>query len=407
MTAATELPRLLGYYGGYTAGPLFICIGGMHGNEPAGVVAAQRVLQTLQAEHLSMRGEFVALTGNRAALVRGCRYLEQDLNRLWFPERLAALRDHTWRGEMRPEDVEQQELLAAIETALARRQGPVIFLDLHTTSAAGIPFTVIADTLLNRHLALSLPAPVILGLEEHLEGTTLNYMNDCGYIAVGVEGGQNEAPSSVTHHEAAIWTLLVTAGCIRSADAPYMTGLKEELQQQTKHLPRVLEIRYRHAIHAGDNFVMEPGYSNFHKVTRGQLLARDHHGAILAREDGYLLMPLYQSQGTDGFFLVREVKPFWLHVAARMRRLRLETVLPWLPGIQRHPEHAETLIVNPKVARWFVTEIFHLLGFRRQRPAGGKLVVSRRSHDVFSFAEWEERFAPQRSRADMKKQKAV
>lgn len=68
----------------------------------------------------------------------------------------------------------KRELLEEIDAALARRRGPVIFLDLHTTSAAGTPFTIIADTLLNRRLALSLPAPVILGLEEHLEGTTLN-----------------------------------------------------------------------------------------------------------------------------------------------------------------------------------------------------------------------------------------
>jgi hypothetical protein len=85
--------------------------------------------------------------------------------------------------------------------------------------------------------------------------------------------------------------------------------------------------------------------------------------------------------------LVREVKPFWLNVAAGMRQLRLERVLPWLPGIRRHPERPETLIVDPKIARWFVVELFHLLGFRRQRSEGGKLIVSRRPHDVFSFEE--------------------
>jgi succinylglutamate desuccinylase len=134
---------------------------------------------------------------------------------------------------------------------------------------------------------------------------------------------------------------------------------------------------------------MEPGFSNFQPVKRGQLLARDRHGDIRAPEAGLILMPLYQSQGTDGFFLAREVAPFWLQVASGLRRLRLDRVLPWLPGVRRHPTLPETLVVNPRIARWFVLELFHLLGFRRQRPQGNQLVVSRRPHDVFSFEAWE------------------
>ena len=384
----SDLPRVLGTYGNHTDGPLVICIGGIHGNEPAGVVAAQRVLRWLHTHQPSFRGELIALTGNRAALLQSCRYLARDLNRMWSQERITAFRQGSGQTSIDPEDEEQRELLIAIDEVLARRRGPVIFLDLHTTSAAGIPFTVIADTLLNRQLARSLPAPVILGLEEHLDATTLNYMNDCGYIAVGFEGGQNEASTSVEHHELALWTTLITAGCLRRADVPHVHGLYEKLSQQTKTVPPILEIRYRHAVRPEDQFVMEPGFENFQKIARGQLLARDRHGEIRAKESGYILMPLYQSQGTDGFFLVQAVKPVWLTVSAWMRQWQLERVLPWLPGIHRHPERAETFVVNPAITRWFVIQFFHLLGFRRQREEEGKLVVSRRPHDVASFEEW-------------------
>lgn len=383
-----DLPRVLGTYGGQSTGPLVICIGGIHGNEPAGVVAAHRVLDWLTAHQPSFRGELLALAGNRAALLRNARYLAHDLNRVWSLERIAAFRAGTWQEPTAPEDEEQRELLTAIDEALTRRRGPVIFLDLHTTSAVGIPFTVIADTLLNRQLARSLPAPVILGLEEHLDATTLNYMNDCGYIAVGFEGGQNEAPTSVDHHELALWTTLITAGCIRRADVPHVRALHENLSQQTKLVPPILEIRYRHAVQPEDQFVMEPGFENFQKIEQGQLLARDRRGEIRATESGYILMPLYQSQGTDGFFLVRAVRPMWLTMSAWMRQRKLEKFLPWLPGIHLHPERAETFIVNPTIARWFVMKFFHLLGFRRQREEEGQLVVSRRPHDVASFEEW-------------------
>jgi hypothetical protein len=63
-----------------------------------------------------------------------------------------------------------------------------------------------------------------------------------------------------------------------------------------------------HLIQPGDGFAMRPGYRNFQKVKKGEHLADDHKGPIVSSIDGLVLMPLYQSQGSNGFFLVREVK---------------------------------------------------------------------------------------------------
>ena len=87
-------------------------------------------------------------------------------------------------------------------------------------------------------------------------------------------------------------------------------------------------------------------------------------------------MPLYQSQGDDGFFLVRRVRPFWLRVSAWLRAIGAGNALQYLPGVQRRGH--DTLAVNSRIARWFVVEIFHLLGFRRQRPEKGTQVFTRR-----------------------------
>ena len=129
-------------------------------------------------------------------------------------------------------------------------------------------------------------------------------------------------------------------------------------------------------IREGDDFVMEPGFTNFQPVERGQTLARDRRGPILARESGQILMPLYQKQGTDGFFLVRQVRPFWLRVAEWLRRLRFERFLPVLPGVRLHADRPLTLVVDPRIARWFVVELFPLAGFPKEtlaaRQAGGQ-----------------------------------
>ncbi len=374
--AQSSFPRRLGSYGGDTAGPLVIGIGGMHGNEPAGVFALQDVLRSLHSRRLPFRGKLLALTGNRAALARGCRYIDEDFNRLWGSERLEG--EDGQRAEPTSEEQEQRELLTAIEIALAQRQGPAVFLDLHTTSAAGQPFVVIGDSLLNRRFAFGLQAPVILGLEEQLEGTLLNYLSEQGHVSIGFEGGQHASPSAVENHTAAIWSVLTTAGCLQPQDAYERTPPEQPVCP-------VLEIRYHHLLQANDDFVMEPGFTNFQSVRRGQLLARDRHGQICAPESGQILMPLYQDQGADGFFLVRTVRRFWLRLAVRLRRLRLERLLPLLPGVRRHPDQAATLVVEPRIARWFVMEIFHLLGFRKKRQQAGKLLVSRRWHEPGTF----------------------
>lgn len=381
-------PRELGRYGGEAAAPLVICIGGMHGNEPAGVFAAQRVLEELNARNPPFRGCLIALAGNRAALARGCRFVAEDFNRMWLPERLAALCSAAVQSSLNPEEAQCLELSEAIEAALAQHRGPVVFLDLHTTSADGAPFAIVSDTLINRALAMSLAAPVILGLEEQLDGTVLNYMNDRGFAAVGFEGGQNEAPSSVDHNEAALWAILVAAGCVKEGAVERAAKVQSVLHQRSCGIPAILEVCYRQAITPNDQFVMEPGFVNFQPVKRGQLLARDRKGEILAREDGRILLPLYQSQGSDGFFLVREISPRWLRLSAWVRRMRLERLLHLLPGIERDPRHPDTLIVYPKVARWLALDLLHLFGFRRRRSEGGKIVVSRRPHDIRSLTEW-------------------
>ncbi|MBI1762483.1 MAG: succinylglutamate desuccinylase/aspartoacylase family protein [Acidobacteria bacterium] len=371
-------PRRLGSYGGTTYGPLVVCVGGMHGNEPAGVRALERVLQHLRQTRPPFNGKLVALAGNVGALARGQRFVQRDLNRMWSPARIRQLKTGNLLEIETAETAEQRELLTAIETEVAGKFSQAVFLDLHTTSAAGAPFGLISDTLVNRRYAQRLRTPIILGLEESLEGTLLNYINELGHAALGFEAGQHASALALKNHEAALWTTLVTAGCLPPEHVPNWHGLQRTLREASRSLPPVLEVRYRHAIRPADQFVMEPGFVNFQPVERGELLAHDRNGAVRAAETGYLFMPLYQAQGEDGFFLIRAIRPFWLELAAWLRRLRLDRLLAWLPGVRRLPEDKNSLLIDPQIARWYVLEICHLLGFRKQARQGNKLLVTRR-----------------------------
>lgn len=376
--------RVIGRYVGSNPGPLVICIGGIHGNEPAGVHALRKVLAELGRARPQFRGMVVGLTGNARAIARGQRYLDRDLNRAWLPENVRNLRIRADRKAECSEEIEQRELLSAIETAILESGAgenpdrPVLVIDLHTTSSQGAPFAIISDTLMNRRLAETLEIPIILGLEESIEGTILNYINEIGFSALGVEAGQHDAPSSIENHEAVIWLLLASIGCIEPASVPGIVSLQQRLSKAAGGLPQFLEVRYRHAISPADEFAMHPGFLNFHRVEKNQAIASDRRGEVRTIESGYLFMPLYQKLGEDGFFLVRGIRPFWMKLSALMRRARFDRALPLLPGVHRLAGTKDSLVIDRRIAHWFVLEICHLLGFRKHYQTTELLIVSRR-----------------------------
>lgn len=354
-------------------GPLLLCVGALHGNEPSGVLALERVLARLQKSQPSFHGRLVALTGNRTALLREERYLEVDLNRVWSDDGKCA------RGSA--EEAEFLELREAIDRELASADGPAALLDLHSTSADGAPFCIMGDTLHNRKIAEALEMPTILGLEETVHGTLVEYACEEGHMALCVEGGQHTAEESVDHHESAVWLALESLGMITADAVPDLKEHRRRLRRASGNVPRFLEVRHRHRIDDGERFVMEPEHKNFERVHEGDLLA--HSGADLQDEvraplRGRLLMPLYQVKGDDGFFLVKRVSPFWLKLSALLRYIRAHRILPLFPGVTRDPERPGVVHVDRKVARWLAVKIFHLFGYRRARRDGDILEFCRR-----------------------------
>lgn len=379
--AFQDLPRLLGQFETGQPGPSVVISGGIHGNEPAGVHAALRVLDKLRRQELPLRGRFVALAGNLAALQQDRRYVQQDLNRRWSRTVIEALLQKDPAADL-CEEREQRELLEHIQRHVeGPGSEPSVFVDLHSFSAPGPPFTVMGDTLRNRRIAFALPIPVILGLEETIDGTLLEYLAEAGQIAMAVEGGQHQDPQTVDHHEAVIWLTLVAAGCLLAAEVEDLPRYRAVLQRATLRQPAVVEIRHRHDIAAEDGFRMRPGFANFDRVRSGQELADDHGGVIRSPRSGLMLMPLYQELGDDGFFIARPVRMFWLHVSRLLRGLHVDRLVRYLPGVKRHPTRPRAYLVNPRTARFLVEEIFHLLGFHRGRTDGNFLLFLRRRPD--------------------------
>jgi succinylglutamate desuccinylase len=362
------------------SGPTLICLAGLHGNEPAGLSAFLRVQERLTSEPDGLAGHLIGLTGNRQALAKNRRFLVHDLNRIWHRDRVAALRSTPVPVEA--EDQELRELDYALQSVLDEARGRVFLLDLHTTSGPGGAFAILDDTLPNREIAMDFPVPLVLGLEEELGGTLAAYSTALGITVVGFEAGQHDDPLAVAQAEAAIWIALDSCAVLQPGSRVEVEQARRLLAASNGESSRFVEVRFRHHIDRQDGFEMKPGLSNFRPVHAGEVLASSSSGPITAPQAGLLLMPLYQDQGEDGFFLVREIQPVWLSVSKALRGLGMEKILHLLPGVRRHPELPGSFIVDRRYARWLARQLFHLLGFRRVGREGRTLVMSQRQDQV-------------------------
>lgn len=380
-----EGEHLIGAYVGNSSGPTLIAIGSLHGNEPAGAAALAKVSLVLDELSAKLKGRVYLIEGNTRALAGGVRFVDDDLNRHWTPHNISAIgTDRLHEGS---EGVELTELDHLLDGILVTAMDEVFVLDLHSTSADGIPFATVGDTLRNRAFAQKFPVAILLGIEEQLDGTMLEYLNNAGAVTLGFEGGRHDSPETIANHEALVWLALENTGILERRDIPDAKFHRKRLSNET-HGSQLFEIRYRHEISSTDEFAMLPGFNNFDPVMKGQILATGRTGPIRAGENGLILMPLYQKLGNDGFFIGREISRFWLWLSGVLRFIGVQELIHILPGVRRDPDDAATLIIDTNIARLFPLQVFHLLGFRRRRWVEKKLVVSRRRHDTDAPFKW-------------------
>jgi len=157
----------------------------------------------------------------------------------------------------------------------------------------------------------------------------------------------------------------------------------DTLQEASEGLLKIYEVRLRHGITHMDMFRMREGYANFMPVHKNEVVADDRNGEVLLPETGRIFMPLYQTQGEDGFFIIRSIRRFWLRVSLWLRMINMYHILPLLPGISRVDKNVHMLAVNTRIAVLFGQEVFHLMGYRKRRSRGNVIIMQRRKYDFY------------------------
>jgi succinylglutamate desuccinylase len=386
--------RILGRLTSGNEGPTVVFFGGIHGNEPAGVEALSEVISTLERGHLSLeKGSMVAIRGNLPALMRKERFLDHDLNRIWSRRRLAKVLGMA-ETERSSEERELVLIYGLIQELLRTHTPPFYFIDLHTTSSRTRPFITINDSIINRYFSRAFPVPVILGIEEYLEGPLLSYINELGYVALGFESGTHQDPAAVRNAVDFIWLTLCHTGLL-----PGYVGRQESYQRLDRAARSdhdFYEVFYRHELEgAAHSFRMNEGFESFQPLPKGTVLGSEADGPVQMHKRGILFMPLYQKQGEEGFFLIRRTPAWALRLSAKLRKWKIHEWLIHLPGVSwADPQH-DTLLVNLSVARFFNRPFFHLLGYRSRQKDKTHLLISNREHkarnadyrDTFWFSQ--------------------
>lgn len=368
--SSTILPdakeRIIGHLCGGQKGPTLVFFGGIHGNEPAGAEALELVFRRLRGSQSELKGNFYGIRGNLQALDQGKRFLDKDLNRIWDHGSPQEPSENNLNGVQA--EVKERGALNNLLHAIKNTHGePFYFVDLHTTSSKTLPFITINDAIINRKFARCFPVPVILGIEEFLEGALLSSLNEEGYLAIGFESGQHNEEGAVANAEAFILLALFFSGFLGAGLLPDRGSLMNRLSSEAEGNRNFYEITYRHKIEPGGHFKMKPGYRSFEPFEKGAFLAEHNGRPVFTDKKGILFMPLYQKLGEDGYFIIRRIPKWILAASACLRKTRISFIFPFMPGVSRHRENPAKLIVDLRWARFFSRRFFHLLGYRHKQ----------------------------------------
>ncbi|MBT8272443.1 MAG: succinylglutamate desuccinylase/aspartoacylase family protein [Bacteroidia bacterium] len=357
-----NVDRFIGKIEGSQSGPTIIFFAGIHGNETAGVFALHQVFNSIDKGDI--RGSVYGIAGNLSALNKGQRFLYDDLNRIWTEKNIQRLHQS---DQLNPDEKELLEIHKILKDILNKGQAPFYFIDLHTTSSQTLPFVTINDALINRKFSRQFPVPIVLGIEEYLDGPLLSYLNTKGYVSIGFESGQHDMKNAITNGEAFIYLSLVHSGSIKKASLPDYDRYFNLLKQDAKEIKEVFEIIYLYQLSNGEDFRMKPDFKSFQLIKKGTLLAQRNGKDVVAPKDAKIFMPLYQNRGREGFFLIKKISPFFLRLSAILRRTKADNLLAILPGISWQDEQKNGLQVDLKIARFMAKPIFHLLGYRNKQ----------------------------------------
>jgi succinylglutamate desuccinylase len=262
-------------------GPRVAIMAGVHGNEPCGLLAFQKIFETgLQIQ----KGSVTFLLGSKKAVEHSVRAYECNLNRMF-------------RRDEQLTETEKASYEYPISRAIMKELDEVdVLLDIHSSPAGDTRPFVICETH-SFPVATLLPVKTIVrGLDTFHPLGTDGYMNSIGKQGLCIECGNHNDPGAVTAAVEAVYRLL---SGLRMIEKDF--GSDELLL--TKEYIEVVGI-YK----AKQDFTACKSFADFEKVEAGTLVGYDADREVRMESDGVVLfMANKASVGEEAFVYGREI----------------------------------------------------------------------------------------------------
>jgi predicted deacylase len=190
---------------GQRPGPQILFLGGVHGNEPCGVIAIRNLIEKFHSRQLALAAGQVTFVPscNERALALNVPYTEENLNRCIRRYTNPIVYEHRIAQEL-TEYIDRCDLL----------------IDIHSTTAPTKPFGFLdTDSTEGRILARGVGLEtVIIGWPELYaesdEPSTQTYADALGKLSITIECGQNEDKEAATRAERYIMNTLAFLACL-------------------------------------------------------------------------------------------------------------------------------------------------------------------------------------------------
>ena len=296
--------RILGNYHSGEKGKTIIFMCGIHGNELSGKKALKNVFNYLEKESVEVSGNIIGIQGNLKAIEKKERYIDVDLNRIWKQKNINLLK----KGKLndKHEYKELKNIYDLINIIIEKKKKKdIIIIDLHNTSSANGLFSII-NSKNDFQIASSMKIPIISNLFKKLKGSFSEFYSSKNISSIVFEGGTIGDPASIYNHEIGIYKILKECKILRKKYIPI--SKLEQVSENYNNKSLGYKVKYIHQITKKDNFFMKPNVINFQEIKKGDLIGYDDKGKVFSPINGKILMPLYQEQGTEGFYIIQNEK---------------------------------------------------------------------------------------------------
>jgi predicted deacylase len=232
-----------------------VCIlGGVHGNETAGIVAVKELSRELKID----AGEVLLVTCNDRAILKKKRFIDENLNRCF--------------RRYRRRTGSYEEGIARELKGILRKQD--ICIDIHNSNTPGSDPFIICERNAGPILASIPVRKVVSGFDDIEPGGTDYYMNQQGKIGVCIECGYAKDESSVSFAKEAIINILNRTGNIR----------QDWKRNYTKAMFRLFK-----AYIPKKRFTLAKRFLDFEILRKGQTIGTDGNRKIEAEHNCRIL----------------------------------------------------------------------------------------------------------------------